>query len=259
MRVVPALDRGLQILELLGSIDGPVRPSEVTARLGLPRTAVYELISTLQARGFIEQVEDNQITLGAQLFTLGSKYAEKLDATQVAQEVASTLRHEVEETVQVGVLSGRNVLYIARADPNRMVRLVSAVGRQIPAHCTAIGKVLLAELPLPDLDARLGGVELEALTSQSITDKDALLADLQSIREAGIAYDHGESNLEVNCMAAPVRNVSGECVAAISISVPVARMTAEHSVVIREAVIRGAERFSTRLGYSPASPIVVRR
>ncbi len=255
MRVVPALDRGLEILELIGSMDGPVRPSEITARLGLPRTAVYELINTLKERGFIEQLPDNQIGLGAQLFTLGSKYAEKLDATQVSQEVASMLMHEVEETVQVGVLRGRNVLYIARAVPNRMVRLVSAVGRQIPAHCTAIGKALLAALPQEELTARLDGVELEALTAQSITDRTALFADLAQIRAEGIAYDKGESNLEVNCMAVPIRNVAGECVAAISISVPVARMTPDRVDSIREAVLDGAARISTRLGYSAVAPI----
>ncbi len=249
MRVVPALDRGLEILEYLGTVDSPIRPSEIVSRLNMPRTAVYELLNTLRERGFIEQHSDGQISLGPQLFTLGSKYGEKLDSTQVAQEVALQLIREVDETAQVGVLRGRNVLYIARADPNRMVRLVSAIGRQIPAHCTAIGKVLLAELADEELAERIDGVELEALTAQSITDAGVLREDLRRIRDEGVAYDNGESNLEVSCVAVPVRNVLGECIAAISISTPAARMNPDRLEVLRRAVLAAAARISSRLGY----------
>ncbi|AZI57415.1 IclR family transcriptional regulator [Nakamurella antarctica] len=253
MRVVPALDRGLEILEFLGSVDGPVRPAEIIARLGLPRTAVYELIHTLRERGFVEPVGEGHLWLGAQLFSLGSKYAGKLDVARVGQEIAAFVTQQVEETVQVGVLRGRNVLYIARSDPDRIVRLVSAVGRQLPAHCTALGKVLLSELTTAELEARLGNGELEALTARSITDPAVLRTELATILQTGVAYDDRESNLEVNCIAAPVRNVVGDCVAAISISVPLARMTPDRTEIIRDAVLAGAQRISSRLGYSPVA------
>lgn len=249
MRIVPALDRGLGILNYLAESTGPVKASELTAQLGIPRTAIYELLNTLRERNYVNQHADGTLTLGSQLFYLGSKYAEQLDSIQIAQQVATQLVLECEETVQVGVLRGRNVLYIARADPNRMVRLVSAVGRLIPAHATAIGKVLLSQLQQADLNARLSGVELEALTSNSITDLDALERDLAGIRTTGIGYDNGESNLEVNCVAAPVKNLQGTCVAAISISVPVARMSSEHLAFLTDLVQKGADRISARIGY----------
>jgi len=248
VRTVPALDRGLQILELLARRDHPVKPAEVATELAIPRSATYELVSTLRRRGYIEQDNDGGASLGPRLLGLGSRYAQRLDVTQLAQEVASHLCEECNETVQVGTLDGRDVLYIARADPSRMVRLVSAVGRRLPAHCTAIGKALLAQLEDAELEARLDGVELESLTPQSLTDTDELRRVLDDIRTEGVARDDRESNLEVRCVAAPVFDAAGTCAAAVSISVPVPRMTAEHSDHLAEVVSRGAAEMSARLG-----------
>lgn len=248
MRTVPALDRGLQILELLARREQPLKPAELAFELNIPRSATYELLSTLRRRGYIEQDTDGAASLGPQLLGLGSRYAQRLDLTQIAQEIASDLRSECNETVQVGTLEGREVLYIARADPSRMLRLVSAVGRRLPAHCTAIGKALLAELDVEDLDARLNGVELESLTAQSITDADELRKSLADIKAQGLARDDRESNPEVRCVAAPVLDAAGRCAAAISISVPMQRMTPEHSDHLAEVVVRGATELSIRLG-----------
>lgn len=248
MRTVPALDRGLQILELLARREQSVKPAELAAELSIPRSATYELLSTLRRRGYIEQDPDGSASLGPQLLGLGSRYAQRLDLTQIAQEVASDLRDECQETVQVGTLEGREVLYVARADPSRIVRLVSAVGRRLPAHCTAIGKALLAELETEDLDGRLDGVVLESLTAQSVTDPDALRKALADIKADGLARDDRESNPEVRCVAAPVFDAAGRCAAAISISVPVQRMTDEHSQHLAQVVVRGATELSKRLG-----------
>jgi len=248
MRTVPALDRGLQILELLGRSDCPVKASEVATLLRIPRSATYELLSTLRRRGFLQQDSEGLVSLGPQLLALGSVYTQRLDLTQVAQEAAFSLRTECNETVQVGTLEGRDVLYIARADPSRIVRLVSAVGRRIPAHCTAIGKTLLADLDQDDLDVRLASAALESFTPQSITDVDHLKEVLRTIRAKGLAHDDRESNPEVRCVAAPVRDSTGRCAAAISISVPMGRMTAEHSAHLADVVRRGARELSARLG-----------
>lgn len=245
MRTTPALDRGLEILQFIGAADRPVKPSELME--WLPRTATYELINTLRLREFIEVHEDGTLSLGVQLFTLGSKYAERIDPTHEAQASATQLTRTVDETVQVGVLRGRNVLYIARADPNRMVRLVSAVGRLIPAHCTAIGKALLSGLPDGEMDALYAERELEALTSNSITDYERLRAELTVIRRDGIAHDAGESNVEVMCVAAPVLDRVGNIVAALSISTTFARMTVERKQNLTHAVRDASARLAERL------------
>lgn len=254
MRIVPALDRGLAILQLLSDQGGPMRVADVATALGIPRSACYELVGTLRERRFIVQDQTGLIGLGPQLLALGSSYSHQLDIGGLAQEVASEVSRRCNETVQVGVLDGRDVLYIARADSTQMVRLVSAVGRRLPAHATAIGKVLLAQLEPAELQARLHGVELEALTAQSITQLPELLEVLAEIRRTGIGLDDRESNLEVRCVAAPVRDISGACVAAISISVPLVRMPDPARSEFVSIARGGGEQFSDRLGYTPARP-----
>jgi DNA-binding IclR family transcriptional regulator len=178
-----------------------------------------------------------------------SSYSARLDIGTAAQHTATLVIRRCNETVQVGLLDGRKVLYIARADSTHMVRLVSAVGRQLPAHCTAIGKVLLAELDPAELAQRLRGVELERYTPQSITDPRLLTDALARIRETGLGENDRESNPEVCCVAAPVRDITGACVAAISISVPQARMTPASRPVLIEAVRSGAAELSATLGF----------
>jgi DNA-binding IclR family transcriptional regulator len=253
---VPALDRGLQILEFIALQESPVKVAEMAATLGIPRSAAYELVHTLKCRDYVVQDRDGLVSLGSRLLALGSRYGQSLDLGHVAQEVATQVRDRSNETVQVGTLDHRHVLYIARADPSRMVRLVSAVGRRLPAHCTAIGKALLAQLDPADLDARLDGVELESFTPQSITDGDQLREALDQVRAEGFARDDRESNPEVRCVAAPVYDATGHCVAALSISVPTERMTAEHAQDLAAVVCEAAADFSCRLGHlAPPHPV----
>lgn len=249
MRIVPGLDRGLAILELLSSRRDPMKVSDIAATLKLPRSATYENVNTLKVRNYVRMGTDGLVSLGPQLFVLGSSYSAQLDIGTAAQHTATVLMRQCNETVQVAVLDGREVLYIARADSTRMVRLVSAVGRRLPAHCTAIGKVLLAELDPADLDVRLRGVELERYTPQSITDLGVLTDALERIRETGIGEDDRESNPEVCCVAAPVHDITGACVAAISVSVPQARMTPASRPMLIEAVRSGAAELSAALGF----------
>lgn len=252
MRTVPALDRGLQILDLLGEDAQPLTASRIGSVLGIPRSATYELLHTLRSRGFLAQHADGSFSLGSRLPALGGVYMQRLDLARTAQVVASQVSHECDETAQVGVLDGRHVLYLARADSTQMVRLVSAVGRRVPAHCTALGKVLLAHLDSSERARRLANVELERLTERSVADFDDLQRQLIQVLVQGCATEDGESNPDVSCVAAPVLDVRGQCIAAISISVPSLRMTTSRKPLLIASVRRGAEELSKRLGYDKA-------
>jgi DNA-binding IclR family transcriptional regulator len=248
MRTVPALDRGLRILALLAQGNGRMRVAEIAETLGLPRSATYELINTLAAHDAIRQFDNGEVGLGQQMLVLGSAYGRGMDFAQIAQSIAETVMQASEETVQIGVLDGRSVLYIAKADSRQVVRLVSTVGARLPAHCTALGKVLLAYLPEGELASRLGGAELERLTERSITDAGYLKTHLAQVRKQGFASEECESNIDVACVAAPVLDAHGKNVAAISISVPMGRMSPERMLKMREIVITGAARMSAQLG-----------
>ncbi|WP_309051617.1 IclR family transcriptional regulator [Streptomyces sp.] len=250
-RLVPAVTRAFDILELFLHGDGTLSAPEITRRLQLPRTTTHELVSTLVARNYLVSVPDQpgRYRLGVRTYQLGSRYAEELDLAaegrQVAQEVAETCG----ETVHVALLEDMDVIYIAKVDSTHAVRMVSAAGRRLPAHCTAVGKMLLATLPEAELEARLDGRELTAMTPNSLTDPDALRAALAEIRILGVAVEQRESNPDVSCVAAPVRDRAGRVVAALSISVPVHRWHEERENELTALAVRGAGDLSARLGF----------
>ncbi|MEU0734999.1 IclR family transcriptional regulator, partial [Streptomyces lavendulocolor] len=224
-RLVPAVTRALDILELFLEGDGTLSAPEVTRKLQLPRTTVHELLTTLAARSYLVPLPEQpgRYRLGVRTYQLGSRYAEQLDLAAEGQRVAREVAETCDETVHVAILEDTDVIYIAKVDSTHAVRMVSAAGRRLPAHCTSVGKMLLASLPQHELDARIEGRELAAMTSASLTDPDALRAELTAVRERGVATEHRESNPDVSCVAAPVRDGTGRVVAALSISVPIDR------------------------------------
>lgn len=250
-RAVPAVSRALDILELFLDTTTLSTP-QIVERLGLPRTTVHELVGTLTDRGYLSHApgQPTRYRLGLRLFQLGSGFAENLDLVREAQEVATEVAAACDEAVHVAVLDGTDVVYVARADSTHPVRMVSAVGRRLPAHCTALGKMLLAGLAPESLDARYpAGQHLPAMTPHSITSTAKLRARLDEVRAADLAYDDAESNDDVYCVAAPVYDHSGTMVAAMSVSVPGIRWTAERRDEWSALVGKGAAALSQRLGY----------
>lgn len=251
-RQVPAVARALDILELLLEGDGTLSPPEITRKLNLPRTTVHELVSTLTARGYLMAVpgQAGRYRLGVRTYQLGSRYAEQLDLAAEGQQVALSVARTCDETVHVAILEDADVIYIAKVDSTHAVRMVSAAGRRLPAHCTAVGKMLLAMLPDPVLEARLpDGRRLTAMTGNSITSPRELRRRLAEVRERGIAVEERESNPDVSCVAAPVRDAAGEVVAALSISVPTVRWSEERRPELERLAVEGAEALSARLGH----------
>ncbi|WP_318209305.1 MULTISPECIES: IclR family transcriptional regulator [unclassified Streptomyces] len=253
-RLVPAVTRAFDVLELFLEGDGTLSAPEITRRLQLPRTTTHELVTTLTARNYLVPVPEQpgRYRLGVRTYQLGSRYAEQLDLAaeghQVAREVADTCG----ETVHVAVLEDMDVIYIAKVDSTHAVRMVSAAGRRLPAHCTAVGKMLLATLPEAELDERLDGYDLAGMTPRSITDPDALRAALAEIRILGVAGEQQESNPDVSCVAAPVRDRTGRVVAALSVSVPVHRWSEDRENELTALAVKGASRLAERLGYRAA-------
>ncbi len=254
-RAVPALMRALDILELFLTGTDYSAP-EITARLGLPRTTVHELLTTLVARSYLAPDPDkpNRYRLGIRVFQLGSAFAERLDLARESQAISREVAAACDETVHVAVLDGTDVVYIAKVDSTHPVRLVSAVGRRLPAHCTGVGKMLLSGLSEEALDARYPKDRpLPAMTPRSITSPTRLKQHLAEIRQRGLAYDYCESNDAAACVAAPVYDASGAMVAAMSISVPILRWNDQRREELGHLVAEGARRLSTQLGYRPAS------
>lgn len=251
-RLVPAVARALDILELFLQSDGTLSAPEITRRLGLPRTTVHELVATLTVRSYLVQAADQpgRYRLGVRSYQLGSRYAEQLDLASEGDAVARRVADTCDETVHVAILEGTDVIYIAKVDSTHAVRMVSAAGRRLPAHCTAVGKMLLAGLGQAAFDTRFPEErQLTGMTPRSITSVEELRRQLAVIKERGTAVEMCESNLDVGCVAAPVRDARGDTVAAMSISVPTIRWNERRERELTALVAKGAAELSERLGH----------
>jgi DNA-binding IclR family transcriptional regulator len=254
-RAVPAASRAFDILELF--LDEPVlSAADVVTRLALPRTTVHELLGTLAERSYLVVVPGQPLRyqLGVRLFQLGSVFAQQLDLAREAQRVAAEVAAECGETVHVAVREGTDVIYIARVESTHPVRMVSAVGRRLPAHCTGVGKMLLSALSEQTLNALYPKqTVLPKMTRTSIASLSRLKKELAEIRARGLSFDEAESSEDVHCVAAGVHDHTGDMVAALSISVPITRWDDDRRRALSKLATDGAARLSASLGYRPAA------
>lgn len=253
MPTVPALARGLDILELFLERPCSLSVPEIAARLGLPRSTAHQLVQTLVARGYLTPLDGqpHRFRLGLRAFELGGAYSAHLDLAREGQEVAQSVASRCGETVYIATLDGTEVVYIAKVDSIHPVRLIASVGMRLPAHCTGLGKMLLAGRSDEELAALYPSEELPGMTATSITSFSELRGVLAENRAKGLAFDNAESTPGVQCVAAPIFNRDGAMVAALSIATPAMRMSPGRQVVLAELVQAGARELSRRLGYVP--------
>lgn len=220
-RGVQSVDRALDVLEALAVADGEVALSDLAAQTGLAYGTVHRLLRTLAARGYVRQNDDRKYALGAALLRL-SDPAERLFRLGARPYLAQLV--EVSgETANLAVMEGDAAVYVAQVPSRHRLRTFAEVGRRVLPHCTAVGKVLLAWRPETEATQVLGRTGLPRRTSHTITELDAALDELAKVRAAGYALDCGEEELDVHCVAVPVRD-EGRVVAAMSISGPKSRI-----------------------------------
>ena len=177
----------------------------------------------------------------------------KLQGMELVKEAASylkQLREQSNETVHLAVLDEGEVLYLDKEESPQSIRMVSQVGRRLPAHCTGLGKVLLANLDEEEQEKIIEEKGLPRFTESTITDKKKLREELSKVRHQGFAEDRGEHEQDVHCLAAPIKDHSGKVIAAISVSLPSFRMNASKRRKFKETLIQMGENISKRLGYN---------
>ncbi|MGD9606582.1 MAG: IclR family transcriptional regulator [Leucobacter sp.] len=256
MRMNPAVSRALDILETLVERPDPPTLRALTEELGLPRSTVFELTNTLAARGYLVKSAKEPVTftIGPRAFQLGSAFAERLDYVAIGSKTAQELSNRSLETSHVAILDGTHVVYIARAESQHPVRMVSSLGSRLPAHATAVGKALIAQLSEEEFSARFpADAELAPLTPNTIVDPARLAQECARIRERGYSLEQCESNVDVCCAAAAVRDSAGKVVAAISVSVPENRWVTRPAEQWAELVLESAGAYSRMLGYAARS------
>jgi DNA-binding IclR family transcriptional regulator len=244
--------RAAQILQSFSLEKSQYSHAEISKKLGLNKTAVTRLLFSLEKAGLLEKdPESGKYALTVKLYQIGSVYINLTGIPQAARPHLSELASCCNESSHLCILDQFEVLFIDKVECSQPIRMMSYVGRKLPAYSTGTGKVLLAHLSDEDLTTFFRTVKRKPLTSSTITQKAALIQDLEKIRKQGYAVDNGENETEVRSVAAPIHDQAGTVVAAISVAGPVYRMTEQ---LIGETcvpcVVHAAKMISRRLGYT---------
>jgi len=244
----------LRLIKAFSEDEYEIGISDLAKRLGLAKSTVHRLASTLLEQGILEQNSgDGKYHPGLALFELGAMVRRKMDFTMEARPFLRTLMEKTGETVHLAILDHDSILYIITHESKQALRMGSKVGTRAPVHSTAVGKTLLAFQSDEELE-RIFARGLPQSTPNTITDPKALRRELATVRSRNYAVDDEESEIGLRAIAAPIRIYSGNVVAAISIAGPVHRMARKALLGWVRELVDAAEAISQRLGWQPPRP-----
>jgi IclR family KDG regulon transcriptional repressor len=233
--------------------------TELSHRLELHKNNVFRLLATLEEQGYVEQcAQTERYRLGRACLALGQAFSETRSLVRFARPLLARLCDDLNETAHLGVLSGHDVVHLAAKPARQLVASAMRTGQRLPAHCTALGKVLLAgksAAALAQLDKeRVRTGRLVALTPATIVDREKFFEHLRAVGSQGWALDLEECATGLCCVAAPVHDAAGAVVAALSLSAPVFRVSdARMHTELMPRVVAAASELSTRMGYAASA------
>jgi IclR family acetate operon transcriptional repressor len=244
---VRVLHKTLDIIETLRHDQAGIGLADLSRHVELPKATVFRILTTLEGRGYLDRGAKGTYRLAKKFFDLrGDAPIEEL-LNRAAREPMQRLVESSRETVNLGILDAGEVVVISTLESPQAVRMVSKVGNRRCLHTTAIGKVMLADLPEPEVARLLKVKGTPRLTPHSIVARPALMTELRRVRERGFAIDDQENEMEGRCVGAPVRDAAGNTIAALSVSGPVFRMDLVRIDGIRERLIEACAAISRAL------------
>jgi DNA-binding IclR family transcriptional regulator len=243
---VPALEKSHEILNMIASQPHKLRLIDLSTQLGIHKSSMFSLLSTMEALQWVERDKADTYALGSQFGTLGSKYFRGYDIITSFHQEATIAMRNIGETIQLAKLEKNEVFYLAKEVAPSPVQLVSEPGMRFPAHATALGKAMLAALQEVEVRELYRGVSLARLTPHTLTTLDSLLDNLKLVQTDGCSYDLQEAVLGFCCISAPVMKQSGQAVAAVSCSMPLHAWEQKRDSA-KEEIIGLAQRLSVGL------------
>jgi DNA-binding IclR family transcriptional regulator len=241
--------RTLDIFELMLAAREPLSVTAVIERLRIPKSTAYELIRMLGESGYLERGRrPGTYFLGRRLFELGMAYKSQVDLLKEGSHVVEALRDRTGETVQFSVLENEMMLVLLKEESRQPIRIISHIGTRVPVNWAAAGRLLVSDLPDAELRRLLEHSARPSPTGRAPTDVNTLVAQIRRARAQGYAVELNETNAHAGCVAAPVVDAAGRCVAAISIVAPEQRMQRKQRERLIEAVKEHAGLLSHRLG-----------
>lgn len=246
---IQSLGRAFGILEEVARHRDGIGLADLSRLVGLHNSTTFHLAKTMVALGYLRQEKDTKrYRIGRPLFALAASALDEIEMVNVATPVLEELARQTGECSHFAVRMGDAIVVIARTSGPGAFQLADRVGVVRPAHCTALGKAILAALPPDQLANLLKRTGLKPSTEKSITEIPVLLREIEEIKRTAIAFDDGEFNLEVRCIAVPVKNFTGKVVGALGISGPVWRLSNQAIKSRAKIVQEAAARLSTEFG-----------
>lgn len=211
-----SLARGLIVMQAFSQQSLPLSISQLSKRTGLPRASVRRCLHTLSKLGFAGSDDGRTFYLLSRELPLGRSHSSSAPLTSVSQPVLERLSHILHESSSIALLDGIDIVYAARANVTRTMAIDLRVGTRLPAFCTSIGRVLLANLPVEEMEALLPRIEFSRYTDRTLTSVEQLRRVLLSVRRDGYAIVDEELEVGLRSMAVPIQNRTGRVVAAIN-------------------------------------------
>lgn len=246
--IIPNLRNACRILRFLGEHDGEMSVTELSRELKLPRTSVLRIAKTLEAESFLQH-SDGAFRLGGALAALGMKAAGSVDLRAAARPVLEGLARVTDETCHIATWDEGRSLIIEVAECPHPLSVASKPGTRAYVHCSATGKVILANQFFDELGTTWPKKDRVALTDNSITSLDVLERELQKVLKNGYAIDDEEYHRGVRCLAAPVFDSEGRVCAGIGLTASSARFTKKRTGEISRRVVEAAFELSRILGW----------
>jgi DNA-binding IclR family transcriptional regulator len=254
------LFRGLDVIDVVA--EGPIKLGDLAARLGLTRSTTHRLASALTDRRYLSFVPHSGYSLGPKLLELGFRVRDELDLPRIAAPHLERLALLTEDTVHLGVLDRGRVLYLDKVPGKRRINISSRIGELQPVTSTGLGKALILDLDeeawLELFRAEHGEAGRQGARRRAEISQQEWLARMRGYVQAGYAFDLEENEDQIRCIAAPIRDVAGRTIAALSVSSAAQYMSDHRMQALSKEVMSAAHRISEGLGWTgrhPAQPL----
>jgi IclR family KDG regulon transcriptional repressor len=239
----------VKLLKTFSEGEVEIGVTSLAKRLGVAKSTVYRLASTLVSEGMLEQNRENEkYRLGIALFGLGALVRQRMNVSTEARQVMFDLREATGETVHLAILDGSQIMYVLNLESNHAIRMRADLGSRKPAFCTSEGRALLA-FQTPEIVERVFAQGFQPRTLKTVTQPQKIRDALEQVRRDGYAREDEQCELGMRSIAAPIRNDAGRVVAAVGVAGPLQRITEDLLASYAPQVMNAASIISARLGY----------
>jgi IclR family pca regulon transcriptional regulator len=247
---IQSIERSFTILDRLSASDAPVTLEDLTQKTGYNKTTCFRFLKTMRQLGLVEQ-DRKSYRLGPGIVSLGLKALKGLNLRHAALPLMRQLRDETEETVNLSLLSGTEIIFIERVMSDYLVNANINVGDRLPVYCASMGKAILAFMPEARAAAIITQLNFKAKTESTLISAEALKKELAEIRNRGYALNNEELERGLRAVAAPIMGYAGEAFAAINVAWTTARRPSRRTFKeFAEKVVAAAEQISLAMGFT---------